>query len=82
MRTLNIKVVVIFLVGVIVVAGSTHFLHSFQVTRHSSTFRAQAYAFWDETPRRYTDAIQCMKWYLQLAPERPESQKRSRLLDG
>ena len=36
MRTLNVKLAVVLLVVVIVVAGSTHLLHSYQLQRNST----------------------------------------------
>ena len=50
MRTLNVKAAVILAIVVVVVAGSTHLLHSFQVVRHSSTLKDNAVAAWDATP--------------------------------
>ncbi len=68
MRFLNVKATVIFLVVVIVVVGGTALLHSYQITRHSSTFYDMAVAAWNDKPRRDADAFQSMKDYLALKP--------------
>ncbi len=68
MRFLNVKATVIFLIAVIVVVGGTHLLHSYQISRHSSTFHDMAVAAWNDKPRRDADAFQCMKDYLALKP--------------
>jgi tetratricopeptide (TPR) repeat protein len=68
MRSLNVNAAVILLVVVIVLAGGTALLHSYQITRHSSTFYDMAKAAWNNKPRREADAFQSMKDYLALKP--------------
>ena len=75
MRTLNVKRTVIFLVVVIVVAGSTHLLHSYQLQRNSSSFKTQAEAAWNDNPRRDSDAFQLMRAYLVLEPQDYEARE-------
>ncbi len=75
MWTLNVKRTVIFLVVVIVIVGSAHLLHSYQVWRNSSTFKAQAEAAWNDTPRRPSDSVQMMKVYLLLEPRDYEARE-------
>src|SRR4051794_25325690 len=68
MRTLNVKAAIIAISVVIVLASSTHLLHSFQLARHSDSLRKMAVAAWEEKPRRADEAIQSMKNYLVLKP--------------
>ena len=68
MRFLNLKAAIIFLVVVIVLAGGTALLHTYQIGRHSSTFHETAVAAWNDKPRRDADAFQSMKDYLALKP--------------
>ena len=68
MRFLNVKATVIFLVVLIVVVGGTHLLHSYQISRHSSTFHDMAVAAWNDKPRRDADAFKGMNEYLYLKP--------------
>ncbi len=75
MRTLNVKATVIFLIVLTVVVGSTHLLHSYQVSRHSTLFRTMAREAWNATPRRADDAIQCMTNYLSIEPNDFEAVK-------
>ncbi len=76
MRTLNVKAAVILVIVVIIVAGSTHLLHSFQVFRHSSTLKDRAVAAWNEKPRRDEDALRYMKDYLGFQPKDFEAVQR------
>ena len=64
MRTLNVKLTVILLVGLILVAGSAHLLHSYQVQRNASSFKVQAKAAWNDDPRRAAEAVRLMRTYL------------------
>ena len=75
MRTLNVKRAVVFLVAVIVVAGSTHLLHSYQLHRKSSSFKTQAEAAWNDNPRRYFGRRELMRAYLVLAPQDYEARE-------
>ena len=75
MRTLNVKRLVVFLVVVIVVAGSAHLLHSYQVQRNSPTFKNQAEAAWNDGPKRVRDALRLMNAYLGLAPHDYEARE-------
>ena len=68
MRTLNVRRTVVLLVVAIVLAGSTHLLHSYQLQRKSPWFKNQAQAAWDDEPRRVVDAIRLMRAYLVLEP--------------
>ena len=67
MRTLNVKRTVILLVAVIVVAGSAHLLHSFQLQRNSSSFKTQAEAAWNDKRDHGRPAL--MWAYLLLKPQ-------------
>lgn len=69
MRTVNVKAAVILLIVVVVVVGSTHLLHSYQLSRHSATLHDMAVAAWNDTPRRDLDALQWMKDYLGFKPK-------------
>ena len=69
MHTLNVKRTVIVLATVVIVAGSTHLLHSYQLQWHSPTFKAKAEAAWNDNPKRVKDALQSMKEYLALQPD-------------
>ena len=69
MRTLNVRRTIVLLIVVIVVAGSTHLLHSVQVQRNSSSYKIQAEAAWNDKPRRLLDAIVLMRVYLILEPK-------------
>ncbi len=69
MRTLNVKLTAVVLVVVIVLAGGTHLLHSYQLQRKSSLFKTQAEAAWNDAPKRYSDAVSMMKVYLRLVPQ-------------
>ena len=75
MRTLNVKLAVVFLTAVIVIAGSTHLLHVYQLHRKSSSFKTQAEAAWNDTPKRYLDAITLMRVYLLLDPKDYEARE-------
>lgn len=69
MPTLNVKLMVVCLCVVIVIAGSAHFLHSYQLQRHSTLFKTQAEAAWRDIPQRdAADAITLMNAYLRLQP--------------
>ena len=68
MQKLNIRRAVVLLVAVIVVAGSTHLLHSFQLQRNSLSFKNQARAAWNAEPKRVLEAITLMRVYLGLEP--------------
>jgi len=68
MRTLNVKRTVVVLVVLIVLAGSAHLLHSYQLQRNSSSFKTQAKAAWNGKPRRNLDALKLMNAYLVLEP--------------
>ena len=50
-------------------------MHSYQVWRHSTTFKAQAEAAWNANPRRLVDAIQMMRAYLRLEPRDYEARE-------
>ena len=75
MQTLNVKRTLIFLAVVIIVAGSAHLLHSYQLKRHSSTFKTQALAAWNDNPRRDVDALKLMWAYVLLKPQDYEARE-------
>src|SRR5271157_4117446 len=75
MRTLNVKRAVILLVVVIVVAGSTHLLHSYQLQRKPASYKTQATAAWQDNPRRAAEAFQLMRAYLGLEPKDYEARE-------
>ena len=64
MRTLNVRRTVVFLIVAIVVAGSAHLLHSYQLQRNSTYFKIQAEAAWNDNPRRILDALGLMRVYI------------------
>ena len=57
MRTLNVRRLLVVLVTVLVVAGSAHLLHSYQVQRKSLTFKTHAESLWKDVPREESGAI-------------------------
>ena len=69
MQTLNVKAAVISFIVLIVVTGSTHLLHSYQLKRQSATYHELALAAWNDKPRRDADALICMTEYLRQNPK-------------
>ncbi len=76
MRTLNVKLAVILVVVIVVVSGSAHLLHSYQVQRHSTSFKTQATAAWNDNPRRVPDALRLMQAYVHLVPQDYEASEQ------
>ncbi len=75
MRTLNFRLTAVLFVVVTVIVGSTHWLHSYQLQRESSSFKIQAEAAWNATPMRYSDAVALMASYLRLRPDDCEARE-------
>jgi cellulose synthase operon protein C len=84
MRTLNVRRLVVLLVVIGVLAGSTHLLHSFQIQRKSSTFKIQARDAWeksktaedDNSRREYQErALTMMRNYLVFEPDDLEARQ-------
>ena len=75
MRTLNFRLTAVLFVVVTVIVGSTHWLHSYQLQRKSSSFKIQAEAAWNATPMRYSDAVALMASYLRLRPDDCEARE-------
>ena len=70
MRTLNVRLAVILFVGTIVFAGTTYFLHEFQVKRNASAFLREANRTEKEKNLKLT--IENLKWYTYLVPNNPD----------
>ncbi len=68
MRTLNFKRTAVAFLVLVLVAGSTHLLHSYQVQRNASAYKIKAEDAWNAKPKRIADAVETMEDYLLLAP--------------
>ncbi len=75
MQKLNIRRAIILLVMVIVLAGSAHWLHSYQIHRNAAAYKNLAEAAWNDNPQRISDAVALMKSYLTLKPHDYEARE-------
>lgn len=81
MRTLNVRLAVLLVVGVVVFGVGVYFVHGYQARRNAHVFKDAAdravasaeRAIGESNPRlaqkQYFDALQNLGWYLRLRPE-------------
>ena len=69
MRTLNVRLAIVLLVGAVVLSGVVYAVHAWQVTAHAGVFLEAAKRAKDE--KEYKEARQNYLWFVNLAHGTP-----------